>query len=163
MSPKERKVYDADDHTKCSIVWLSTCSVTSYKTIFLTVPKYRFTSSNPWGTPANIDHDRKPHISSRKVPIMQMDHKEFWLCPKADDQPNVERGAKHEKTVLRKKNQTIFQSNLAIFVLHEFCVVRKNPECYFGLLWRLDLKRDFPEEVFSFVVWQQCCPIEKAY
>lgn len=94
---------------------------------------------------------------------MQMDHKEFWLSPKADDQPNVERGAKHEKTVLRKKNQTIFQSNLAIFVLYEFCVVRKNPECYFGLLWRLDLKRDFPEEVFSFVVWQQCCPIEKAY
>ena len=54
--------------------------------IFLTVPEMSVY------TPVNID--RKPYISSRKVPIMQMAQKELWLFPKGDDQRRMKAGSK---------------------------------------------------------------------
>ena len=55
--------------------------------IFLTVP-----SRNVGLTPLNID--RKPCISSPKVPIMQMDQKELWLFLKAVDQRQMKARSK---------------------------------------------------------------------
>ena len=50
---------------------------------------------------------------------MQMAPKEFWsFRTELMINGKEKRGAKREKTELRKKNQTIFQSHLAVFVLY---------------------------------------------